>query len=276
MAQVSPVCIDIIILSYARDESLKDLTNATIQSLIDSENPSEIRFNVVVIESNSSLEPYQFSHSKTIYPSEKFGFHKYLNIGIKATSSDYICLCNNDLIFHSGWASAILNEMGKDPELLSANPYCPLTHSINGIVDDGKNNYSTQNGILIGWCIFLKRTVIDAIGYLDENMEFWYSDNDYGNSLKKHQIKHALVTSSKVTHIGSQTHHTLSKKELFDFSYAQFIYYDFKWNHHNQIVYSLKKSLLPVFYFLMDRRKRNSIYDISARLVSKFYGGIKT
>src|ERR1700753_58503 len=119
-----PVEIDIIILSYAKDKKLKRLTEQTIETLLGSEDPLKIHFNVVVIESNKILTPYQFKHSLTIYPDEKFGFNRYLNIGIKATRHSYICLCNNDLIFHAGWASAILRAMWSHPEISSINPLC--------------------------------------------------------------------------------------------------------------------------------------------------------
>ena len=101
------VSIDVVILSYAKNDYLKGLTDQTIATLMDSEDPAKIYFNVIVIESDKKLQPYQFENSTTIYPVEKFGFNKYLNIGIKETSNKYICLANNDLIFHKGWATAM-------------------------------------------------------------------------------------------------------------------------------------------------------------------------
>src|SRR6202012_5956626 len=172
-------------------------------------------------ESNKSLKPHQFTHTTTIYPDEPFGYNRYMNIGITATSNPYICLCNNDLIFHKGWASNILNQMELDRELLSVNPYCDNYHK-RGIEANGQNIISTVNGVLIGWCIFFKREILNVTGYLDEKFEFWYADNDYGNTMKKHAIKHALVTSSRVTHIGSKTHSTLTDKDLFEYTYGQY------------------------------------------------------
>src|ERR1700749_4974158 len=103
-----PAHIDIIILSYAKDEKLKALTEQTIATLLDSEDPEHIKFDVLVIESDKSLRPYQYPGTQTIYPDETFGYNKYMNIGIKATGNEYVCLCNNDLVFHKGWAGAIL------------------------------------------------------------------------------------------------------------------------------------------------------------------------
>src|SRR5476649_1250128 len=49
-----------------------------------------IAFNIVVIESNKNLAPYQYTGTKTIYPDVKFGYNKYMNIGIQMTHNEYI------------------------------------------------------------------------------------------------------------------------------------------------------------------------------------------
>jgi GT2 family glycosyltransferase len=270
----SPTQIDIIILSYAKDEDLKKLTEETIASLVSSEDPAKIQFNILVIESNSILMPYQFEYSKTIYTGVKFGYNRYMNIGIKATKSPYICLCNNDLIFHKGWASNILTQMRLDKHLKSASPYCEITHK-NSIKDDGQNVVSTRNGILIGWCIFLKREILKVIGPFDENLTFWFADNDYGNTLEKYQVKHALVTSSKVTHIGSKSHAILSDDEKFEYTYGQFLYYDLKWNHKSKTIYYLEKLIMPIFKYFYIRRYKSRNYMFFCSLLSKLYGGFK-
>jgi GT2 family glycosyltransferase len=225
--------IDIIILSYAKNEHLQSLTQQTIDTLLASEDPNFVTFNVLVIESEKNLAPFQFSGSTTIYPIEKFGFHKYLNIGIKKTSHQFICLCNNDLIFHKGWASEILNVHLLNNEILSFNPFCEIFHSTLNIPIEEKfvkaNSYTMFNGILTGWCIFVKRDIFKKIGLLDETFIFWYADRDYGMSLLKHSIPHALVTSSKVTHIGNASHGTIEKTKLNTFTIDQELYYRRKW-----------------------------------------------
>ena len=270
----SPTDIDIIILSYAKNEELKALTEQTIETLFASEDPTEIHFNIIVIESNRQLNNYQFPHTRTIYPTEKFGYNRYANIGLKAGNGPYACLCNNDLVFHKGWATAILKQMDMDKDLESVSPYCEITHT-RSIPDDGRNVISTTNGILIGWCIFFKRKILDTIGYFDEHFEFWFADNDYGNTLAKHHIKHALVTSSKVTHLGSKTHATLSENELFEKTYGQFLYFDAKWNKRFFLATWLKGLLMPGFRYFFIRRNANGFHLFGFKIVSKLYGGIR-
>ncbi|HVW96646.1 MAG TPA: hypothetical protein VHA56_11820 [Mucilaginibacter sp.] len=266
--------IDIIILSYAKSDELKQTTIDTINTLIESENPDKISFNILVIESNKNLKPYQFEHTTTLYTDVPFGYNRYMNIGIKATSNPYVCLCNNDLIFHRGWASAILEQMALDADLLSVNPYCEIAHSAT-IPADGSNIISTIPGILVGWCLFFKREMLKVTGYFDERFIFWYADNDYGNTMEKHRIKHALVTSSKVTHIGSQSHFILNDAERFEYTYGQYLYYDLKWIGKNPLSYFFKRSLLPVFRYLFMGRDHSKTRRFGFRALARLYGGIK-
>lgn len=234
-----PVNIDIIILSYAKNEYLKGLTIQTIDTLLASEDPEKIHFNVVVIESNKTLQPFQFENAVTIYPTEEFGFHKYLNIGIKATNSPYVCLCNNDLIFHKNWASEIVKAMDNDPEMLSATPYCPVFHKGQGFPENAPP-LQGYFGVLIGWCIFVKREIFDTIGMLDENFTFWYCDYDYSNTLEKFKVKNCLVSSSFVTHLGSESLKTTEKSEYQKLTQLPRLYFSYKWHHKSRLRYMLE------------------------------------
>ena len=234
--------IDIIILSYARDEYLKGLTIQTINTLLDSEDPEKIKFNVLVIESNKELKPYQFENATTIYPDEKFGFHKYLNIGIKLTDSPYVCMCNNDLIFHKNWASEILNAMDNDPDMLSAVPYDPNFHKKEGFTENAPP-FEGYFGVLIGWCIFVKREIFNTIGMLDENLVFWYCDYDYSNTLEKFKVKNCLISTSVVTHLGSESITKVDSKEHKKLTQIPRFYFSYKWHHHSYIRFKLETLL---------------------------------
>lgn len=230
---MDPIHIDIIILSYAKDEALKETTEQAIQSLMASEDNHAVIFDILVLESNRTLAPFQFSHSKTIYPEVPFGFNRYLNIGIKQTKNRYICLCNNDLIFHPNWASIILNVFEKNPQLYSANPYCDefnydklIVSADEDIIFRSKNPEFT--GGLTGWCIFVRRDLFDTIGLLDEQFEFWYADNDYDLTLKKHHIEHALIKSSKVSHVSGVSHDLLDNKKN-EMTFGQQQKFEKKW-----------------------------------------------
>lgn len=187
--------IDIVILSFAKNERLREVTDTGLKTLLSSEPGHKIRFNVVVLESNREARPYAYDQVRTEYPQTKFGYHKYMNIGIGMGTSPYVCICNNDLVFHPGWASAILDAFGQDPALTSASPACSIHHPQQGISLSGEVLYGYEvRRELIGWCLFFKREMLKVTGKLDPKFKFWYADNDYSMMLQKHGLKHAMVT----------------------------------------------------------------------------------
>lgn len=147
--------IDIIILSFAQTDALKQVTIDCIHSLMASEDPGEIKFNVVVIESQKDLKPYQYENSTTVYSDQPFGYNRYMNIGIEMTSSPYVCLCNNDLIFHQHWATEILKPFEEYADLLSASPVCSIHHpKMDFELNSGlKLGYRIRHEVS-GWCLF--------------------------------------------------------------------------------------------------------------------------
>ena len=198
--------IDIIILSYAQNSELQQTTRDCVDSLIASEDPAAIKFNIIILESAKNLADYQYPGTTTVYPNEPFGFHRYMNIGIDMTSSPYVCLCNNDLIFYKNWASEILKYMDQIPDLISASPICSYLNRYTGIPLNSGIKIGYRVGFEIsGWCLFMKREIFDKIGRLDENYRFSGADHDYANTLGVMKIKHGLITSSIVDHLNNIT-----------------------------------------------------------------------
>lgn len=230
-------------LSYAATDALQQMTIESLQSLAASEHPNDVRFNVVVLESNKALKLFQYPGTQTLYPEARFGYNRYCNIGAKHTSNPFVCFCNNDLHFHKGWATEILKVASARPEILSFGSLDPWLHQHYGITEQHELilGYEKMKHVT-GWCFTVRREIFQTMGSFDEILEFWYVDDDYARTLAKHQIPHALVPASKVDHrsgqtIGSETVENKSRERL---TSAQWIYYDYKWNHHSRIVYGIK------------------------------------
>lgn len=237
--------IDIIIISNAKNPESRKLTTDTIESLLASEPPEKIRFNIFVIESDKNAEPFQYPNTQTIKPAVPFGYHTYLNIGVRAGKSSYIGLANNDLIFHPGWASAILSAMQADQSIESAGTWCDIFHNNRNIPELPLIQPGYTNGIQItGWFLFLTRRLYNRMDGLDENFSFWYCDDDYGKTLESMGVKHALITSARVTHITSQSTVKLNPKEFRRLTLLPNLYFDYKWNHRSYLVYLMKRVIL--------------------------------
>lgn len=205
----APVVMDVVILSFAKNAELRLMTEHCLSTLLASEDPAEIIFRVVVVESNHASPAYVFDGVETIYLPPPFNYHRYMNRGIMKGSGPFVAICNNDLEFHKGWAASLLKAFSDDDALVSVSPICSLHHPANGFhVDTGIHHGYGVLKEISGWCLVFRRGVLNVIGSLDERFYFWYADNDYALTLQAHGLKHALVTSSVVDHLDSRTLNT--------------------------------------------------------------------
>ena len=196
--------IDIIILSNTINDRIWNLNIDCINSLIKSEK-QDLLGDIIIVESCNKTTYKYPEKVKVILPGESFNYNRFLNIGIQATNSEFIGLCNNDLFFHENWFSEILKVKNKYADIYSFSPIDIYNQSLEPeryiSYGDFYLGYNIRSEIA-GWCIVIERTLLSIIGSLDERFDFYYSDNDYSMTLRKYAIKHALVTKSIVSHLG--------------------------------------------------------------------------
>jgi GT2 family glycosyltransferase len=245
---MTPARIDIIMLSYAATDALRQMTHNSLESLAQSENPERIQFNTLVLESNKALKPYQYPGTTTMYPDVKFGYNRYLNIGVRSTTNPFVCLCNNDLIFHADWATEILKAAAQHSYIQSFSPIDPWLHKQYGLSGETRTvcGYEKMKHVT-GWCFVVRREIFNIIGPFDERLEFWYVDDDYIQTLIQHKIPHGLVTSSKVDHLSGKTIGSEPlEADRSRLTSEQWLYYDYKWNHRSALLYCAKRLRLAL------------------------------
>jgi len=194
--------VSAVILSNTKSDSIYKTTLECIESLVDSE--SNITFEIILVESNSVENTnYQFpDYVKIIRPNEKFNFHKFLNIGIDASSNEFVGLFNNDLIFKKDWLTEIFKVYQENQAIKS---FCPVDFNSKFTPEsyfEGQDylvGYDVRKHV-VGWCILVNKVVFKSFE-LDERFDFYFPDDDYSLSLKKHNIKHAVVRKSNVVHL---------------------------------------------------------------------------
>lgn len=204
--------IDVIIPSKTSAQ-FAQLASNCIASLRQSE---QRQFNVVVVESEHETHPFNVGQDKTIFwdPERKFNYNGALNLGIRATTNEWVVLTNNDVIFHPGWFTEILKVNAKHPDLMSFCSWCDYDNwhpsrypNLAPDVDHVINDWIGYG--MASWTIIVKREVLNVID-LSERVSFWYSDNVYADAVKKHGYKHALAVHSKIDHLSSQTIKTIA------------------------------------------------------------------
>lgn len=207
---------DVIMPSYAKDDTLRQMTSACLQTLFTSTPSDVIRFHAVVMEENKAVVydvPTQGHNLVTVHYDYPFNYNKVINHGISLTGSPYVIFCNNDLRFHEHFAEKLLAVFNMG--YLSVSPYCTISHQKHYEPGDHIFKGNITGKTVPGWCIAVQRSIFDQIGKLNEDVEFFFSDNIYVEQLNKAGITHALVCNSFVTHLGggSKTFNQMNSKE---------------------------------------------------------------
>ncbi|MCX6328209.1 MAG: hypothetical protein NTZ85_01660 [Bacteroidia bacterium] len=208
---------DIIILSNAHNDKCLNITKKVIKNLREVEDI--IKYNIIIVE--QTARNYDVT---TLHYDFPFNYNKLMNMAISQTKNKYVILCNNDLVFHKKWAENIYRAFSMGYKSLS--PYCP------NVTNLGKGDHLIEGYIIAvhicGWCICIDRDIISQIGGLNEDVEFWYSDNIYGEQIRRAGIKHALVCNAFVEHTcyGSNTLKSMPRAAQYDYTVKQLTSYN--------------------------------------------------
>lgn len=205
--------IDVIILSYCKDNSIREMNMNCIDSINNSS--KNYKFNIVLVETDSQKKhTYPQPNVKVIQPKEKFNYNRFLNIGLNHCNNNWVLITNNDTVYSKKFIDHMMSAHENDPQLLSMSPM------------DNNSGYQTDLGFdkdvhygyeimkqLVGWSILLNKKVLDIIGKFDEDFTFLYQDADYGKKLEKNLIKHGCVTNAKAKHLINISHGMVEPKE---------------------------------------------------------------
>ncbi|MBC8755145.1 glycosyltransferase [Kordia sp. YSTF-M3] len=179
---------------------------------------TNVEFEVLLIESNKQIHDSAFQfpdYVKVIIPKENFNFHAFLNIGIKASTGEFVGLFNNDLIFKKNWFTEILNVKKKHPKVES---FCPVDYDSKFTPKSFFKEapylfgYKVRRHI-VGWCIIAEKKLFKKTGLLDERFSFFYADDEYSLMLQKYNKKHVVVAASEVSHLESKVSKELTQKK---------------------------------------------------------------
>lgn len=203
--------LSVIILSYALDDDIYNLNKQAIESLLASETWAAGCLQILLIESNKE-NPYQYPYPNVdvLIPNEKFGFHRFFNIGIEHTDGEYIAFCNNDIIFHKGWFSAIREVANSHRRFLCFSPiddsgdYPKMTPEALPREKAFYKGWEHQKHFA-PWCFVWKRKVFDITGPFDETIDFYGADCDELNMMSRNALWGVVCPKSVVNHLAGQT-----------------------------------------------------------------------
>ena len=151
------------------------------------------------------------------------GFPKGMNRGMRASQAPYVCLLNNDLIVTPGWLSRMIGVAARHPELGVLNPTSdtfgnepPRGVSLNDHARrlEANGDRYVEVGVCIGFCLLVTREVITRIGYLSEEVErAFFEDEDYCMRAQAAGFRCVVVESAYVFHAEHQSVKGLPDRE---------------------------------------------------------------
>lgn len=195
--------LSVIILSYAIDEEVYRMNCRAIVSLFASENWADEELEVLLIESNREASYVYDPRVRVLVPDEKFGFHRFFNVGLEHTSGEYVAFCNNDIVFMPDWWTAIMRVKEQHPKYMC---FSPMDSSYPMMAEER----ATGKQYVIGWenkrhfaawCFVWERKVFKTIGLFDETFDFYSADDDELQTMRYYAIPNVLVTNSEVKHL---------------------------------------------------------------------------
>jgi hypothetical protein len=204
-----PAVCDVVMLSNAKTPELKSMTEQAVKTLLASQRRGV--FNVTVIEQTKQ----KFEGTTTIRMPGEFHFNRFANEGIKTGAAPWVCVANNDLVFHKGWMAELMK--------IKADVMSPVDPANKRQANIRKTESGFVNGRhFSGWCFVMRRSVWERIGGLDEDFSFWGADTSTIEQLKAIGIIPIVVHASKVTHERSTTLKTLDEKTRKSITWNQY------------------------------------------------------
>ena len=202
---------------------LPSLTNACL-NLIE-RNTITSEYEIIIVDNGSEV-PFNVrtrqEQVSVIRNETNLGFPAAVNQGIKAATGDIICLLNNDVVVTDPWLERLCYHLDHADIVgpltnfscgLQARSIPYVYNNYEELVQVANKIYNTQgwNNTKVNWlsgfCLLIKREVIDEIGMLDE--VFYpgnYENLDFCMRAKEAGFSIVIADDVFVHHYGSLTH----------------------------------------------------------------------
>ena len=166
-----------------------------------------------------------------IISNEIRGFSENNNLALRQVQGKYCFILNDDTYFSEDVIGGLFKTMENNPNISAVSPQVinpdgslqfsgfPPHTWINWIqilfhlkkdLDDKEKKYTNSVGLcktydLLGACIFIRTTIIEKMGYLDERYFYGPEDRDLTTKMNQNGYECWIDNTIKLTHLGGST-----------------------------------------------------------------------
>lgn len=181
-------------------------------------------YEIVIVDNASSDGTKEWINEQenivSIQNQENLGFPKGCNQGIEIAKGDNILLLNNDVIVTPNWLKNMIKCLYSSEDIGAVGPVSNnVTYYQQIDVDytslDELNEFATKHNVsdfskweerikLIGFCMLIKKSVLDKIGLLDERFSPGnFEDDDLSIRIRNEGYKNILCSDTFIHHYGN-------------------------------------------------------------------------
>lgn len=234
-----------------------EFTRECIDSIL--KNTLDVDCRLIVVDNASSVETKNYLESLKPLLGQKIllvrnennlGFVKAANQGMRLSDGPYVCLLNNDTLVTKGWLGEMIKAAENSPKIGLVNP------SSNNLgqrpakgesIESYAQNLKTDSGKFfeigsaIGFCMLIKRALIEKIGLFDEIYGMGnFEDTDYSRRAIKDGF---LCVRASAAYVYHREGTSFGRDKTFDENFERNRQiYEFRWGKRRWIAYILNKT----------------------------------